>query len=210
MAVAPSLVADPPIIENRLEPSNDGDTILDSSLVISDPEFANFGEAYPYLGWDYPPIDFAEFLNPQTNDDETVQYPSSTSSSLVHNSTPSTDQSVQVQQAISSHNVSIPPVPTQTLRSLIQRPKMETGAQRTANLVLHMLKSYPLMMLRGNTLPPFIHPRSITSDIENNHLEPLTNCISLVHMISSRAQGSRKLFWKTVRLECERLYEEVR
>ena len=124
-------------------------------------------------------------------------------------STPSTDQTVQV-QAISSPNVSIPTLPTSTLRSLIQRPKMKTGAQRIANLILHTLKSYPLMILRHNTLPPFIHPRSISSDVKNNHMEPLTNCISLVHMISSGVQGSRKLFWKNVRLECERLCEEVR
>jgi hypothetical protein len=30
-----------------------------------------------------------------------------------------------------------------------------------------------------------------------------------VHMISSGVQGSRKLFWKNVRMECERLCEEV-
>lgn len=206
--MAPSLVADSPSIEYRQEASNDGGgIILDSALVISDPEFVNIGGEH--LDWDDPDIDFADFLNPQTND-ETFQYPSSGSLSLVRHSTPSTDQTVQVQQAISSPNVSIPTLPTSTVRSLIQRPKMKTGAQRIANLILHTLKSYPLMMLRHKTLPPFIHPRLISSDVENNHMEPLTNCISLVHMISSGVQGSRKLFWKNVRLECERLCEEVR
>jgi hypothetical protein len=205
--MAPSLLADSPSVENRQEASNDGDIILDSALVISDPEFANLGGEY--FDWDDPDIDFADFLDPQTND-ETVQYPSLGSSSLVRHSTPSTDQTVQVQQAISSPNVSIPTLPTYTLRSLIQRPKLKTEAQRSANLMLHTLKSYPLMMLRHNTLPPFIHPRLISSDVENNHMEPLTNCIILVHMISSGFQGSRKLFWKNVRLECERLCEEVR
>ena len=32
-------------------------------------------------------------------------------------------------------------------------------------------------------------------------MEPLNNCISLVHMISGGVRGSRKLFWKVVRLE---------
>jgi hypothetical protein len=205
--MAPSLMADSPSVENRQEASNDGDIILGSALVISDPEFANIGGEK--FDWDDPDIDFADFLDQQTND-ETVQYPSSGSSSLVRHSTPSTDQTVQVQQAISSPNVSIPTLPTYTLRSLIQRPKMKTEAQRSANLMLHTLKSYPLMMLRHNTLPPFIHPRLISSDVENDNMEPLTNCIILVHMISSGVQGSRKLFWKNVRLECERLCEEVR
>ncbi|KAJ5833633.1 hypothetical protein N7474_001944 [Penicillium riverlandense] len=39
-------------------------------------------------------------------------------------------------------------------------------------------------------------------------MEPLSNCISLVHMISSGTRGSRKLFWRNVRMECERLCSE--
>lgn len=207
--MAPSLVADSPIVENRQEASNDGDVILDSALVLSDLELANTGGGGEYLDWDDPGIDFAGLLNPQTND-ETIQYPSSGASSLTRHSTPSTNPTIQVQQVISSPNVSIPRVPTSAVRSLIQRPKMKTGAQKIAKLMLHTLKSYPRMMLRHNTLPPFIHPHLISSDVENNHKEPVTNCISLVHMISSGVQGSRKLFWKNVRLECERLCEEVR
>jgi hypothetical protein len=204
--VAHPLVSDSPSVENRQEASNNGDIILDNALVISDPEFANIGE---YLDWNDPDIDFTDFLNPQTND-EIVQYPSSGSSSFDHHSSPSTDQTAQLQQAISSSDVSIPPIPTSTLRSFIQRPQMKAGEQRIGNLILHTLKSYSLMMLRQNILPPFIHPRLVSSDVENNHMEPLNNCISLVHMISSGVQGSRKLFWKNVRMECERLCEEVR
>lgn len=65
------------------------------------------------------------------------------------------------------------------------------------------------MMLRHNTLPPFIHPSVVSSDLDNPNLEPLTNCIALVHMIGSGIQASRKLFWENVRMECERLCEEV-
>jgi hypothetical protein len=200
-------VADPLNVEDRQEASNNGDIILDNAPVISDPDFANIGGEY--LDWNDLDIDFANFLDSQTNG-KTVQYPSLGSSSLVRHSLPSTYQTVQVQEMISSSNLSIPPLPTSNLRSLIQRPKIGTGAQRIANLILHTLKSYPLMMLRYNTLPPFIHPGLISSGVEDNHMEPLTNCISLVRMISSEVQGSRKLFWKNVRLECERLYEEVR
>jgi len=204
---APSVTLDSPSAQNRQEASNDGNMILDNALVISDPEFSNIGGEY--LDWNDPDIDFADFLNPQTYD-ETVQYPSKGSSSSVRHSTSSSHQTVQVRQTTSSPNVSIPAVPTSTIRKLILRPNMNTGPQRIANLILHTLKSYPIMMLRHNTLPPFINPRLISSDAENDQMEPLTNCISLVHMISSGVQGSRKLFWKNVRLECERLFEEVR
>ena len=199
----PSLVAGSPLVENR-QASNNGDIILDSGLLISDPEFANLG-----LDWDGLNIDFADFLNPQTND-ETFQDPSSKSSTLFCHSTSSTDQTGQPRHAISSANVSITPSPTHNVRSLIQRPRMRTGEQRISKLIFHTLKSYPLMMLRHNTLPPFIHSGLISYDVENNHMEPMLNCISLVHMISRGVQGSRKLFWKNVQLECERLYAEVR
>ena len=111
-----------------------------------------------------------------------------------------------------SPNLFMQPQPTYTLRSLIQRPRTEMGTQRTANLILHTLKSYPLMMVRRNALPPFIHPHFAASahGIENNDdMEPLNNCISLMHMIGSGVRGSRKLFWRNVRMECERLCQEV-
>jgi hypothetical protein len=195
--MAPSLSAVSPSVENRQEASNDGNNVLDSTLVVGE-----------YLDLDVPDIDFADFWNPQMNDDY-FQYPLSGSSSSVRHSTPSANSTVQVQQAISSPIVSISALPTSNPRSLIRRPKMKTGAQRIANLILHTLKSYPLMMIRHNNLPPFIHPSLISSNVENNDIEPLTNCICLVHMISGGAQGSRKLFWKNVRMECERLCEEV-
>lgn len=202
--MVPSLVADHPSVQNRQEGGSDGDILLDTTLDISDPDFADLGGEY----FD-PDIDFADFLNPQTNDED-VQYHSLESSSLAYPSIPSTRPTNQVQQAIYSPDVSIQAIPTYTLRSFNQRPKVKTGAQRIANLILHTLKSYPLMMLRDNTLPPFIHPHLVSSDAENNDMEPLTNCISLVHTLSNRIHGSRKLFWKNVRMECERLCADVR
>lgn len=95
-------------------------------------------------------------------------------------------------------------VPTALARSFDRRPDIKNGSQRIANLLLHNLKSYPEMIMRHNSLPPFVHPFSISNDAENDDMEPLTNCLNLVHMLSSPHRGSRKLFWKNVRLECER------
>ncbi|CZR58215.1 uncharacterized protein PAC_08106 [Phialocephala subalpina] len=133
LEMEPSLVADSLGVEKRHEASSDGDMFLDRALVISDPEFPNTEREY--LDWQDPDIDFADLLNlPEMNDDESVQYPSSSgswSSSLVCHSTPSTDQTVQVQQVISSPNLSIPRLPTSTLRSLSPRTKMKTGQQKS-------------------------------------------------------------------------------
>ena len=202
----PSLVVDLSSVERRQEANLKGNIIFDSSLVMSDPNFLDLGGEY--LDWDLLDIDFADSVNQQTSD-ETVQS-SIEPSSLIRHSDPLASQTVQLQQAMSSPKVSIPPIPSYAVRSLIQRPKVKTGAQRIASLILHTMKSYPLMMLRHNTLPPFIHPSFASSNVENKDMETLTNCISLVHMISSGVQGSRRLFWKNVRLECERLCAEVR
>lgn len=204
---APSLSAvDFVSTEDHLASNTDSDIILDSALAISDPDLANLEG---FLGWDDPGIDFDEFLNPQT-EKGAIQSPTLRMSSLIH-STPTTDPTIHVLQGcVSSPNLPIPRVPSYARRSIMQRPKMKTSAHRVTNLILHNLRSYPLMMRHPNNLPPFIHPSLISSDIENDDVEPLTNCISLVYMISSQVQGSRKLFWKNVQQECERWCEEVR
>lgn len=179
---------------------------LDSALAMSNPDFSNIGGEY--LVWDDVGIGLADFLN--VNAQTTDPYLSPGSSTFAPHSTPSTEQEARIPQGLSSPNFSIPRAPNSAVRSLVQRPRRQAGAQRISSLILHTLKSYPLMMLRHETLPPFIHPSLVSSDIERPDMEPLTNCISLVNMISSRSQGSRKLFWKNVQLECEHLFEDVR
>ena len=197
---ATSLESGPANLGYIQEAGDDGDVIFDSGPLVADPDFAN-------LDWFDPDLNFAELLDPQMNN-KTIQYPLLESSSIVRHSTPTT-QTIQVQQPMSSPNISIPRSPTYAYRALVQRPEREAGTQRIANLILHTLKSYPLMMLRHNNLPPFIHPHLISSNVANDYMEPLTNCMSLVRMISSGVHGSRKLFWRNVRLECERLNAEV-
>lgn len=172
-----------------------------------DPEFSNLGEEY--VDWNDLDISFANFLNlPRA--EKALEYPLPESPYSAPFAAPWTDQSVYLQQNFAYPNQSIPPTPTYALqRSLSQRPKMKTGTQRIAKLIFHTLKSYPLMLQR-KTLPPFIHPQFISSGVENNHLEPISNCVSLVRMIGGGVQGSRKLFWRNVRLECEHICEEVR
>lgn len=206
--MASSLAADSSSVEINQETSNDGDMNPANALVISPPAAAALWEGEGPFNWDVPDLGFVEVLDSQMND-KTVQDAPLEWLPMVHPLTPPIDQILSAQHGILSPNVSMPMQPTSHPRSLLLRPKFKAGAHRTATLILHTLKSYLVMMLRHNTLPPFIHPHLISSDIENPQVEPLTNCINLVHMISSEAKGSRKLFWKNVRLECERLLAEV-
>jgi hypothetical protein len=184
------------------------DIFLDNALTTSSLDFGNVGGLA--VDWEDPDIHFAfaNIWDPQKNDGN-VQFSSLVVPSPVNHLTTLVNQTVQVRQIIPSPTLSIPSQPTSTIRILIQRPNVTIGTQRIANLILHTLKSYPLMLLRHQTLPPFIHPSLVFPVIENKNMEPVNNCISLVHMISSGVQVSAKLFWKNVRLECERFYEEV-
>ncbi|KNG85755.1 hypothetical protein ANOM_005732 [Aspergillus nomiae NRRL 13137] len=201
----PSSVADVPGAGNTLEASNGGDVPLDGAIALTDPEFAVLGGRYGNDIISY--LDFSDLLTAHV-DDENVQYTPSGSSSYIYHSTSSTHETVQVQQPLSYPKPSIPPVPTQAIRSLVKRPNMGTGTHRVAKLILHNLKSYSQMMLAHNMFPPFIHPAMVSSDICNPDFEPLANCIDLVHMIGSGIQASRRLFWKNVRMECERFCDE--
>lgn len=191
----------------KVDPINphSGDIILEDALFMPQLGFPDLEENY--LHFDDPGIGTNEdLLDPQVNTNDSrlsAGHPSS-----IHRSTLPTDTRPQLEQDLSWLNFSIPTTPS-AARSMIRRQRTQTASQRVSHLISHTLKSYPLMLLRSNILPPFIHPSMITSDDENVHLESLTNCLSLVQMISTGIQTSRKLFWKNVRMECERLSEEV-
>lgn len=219
---ASAALADRSYDGNYLEPNGHGHMSLNTVKTTLDTGLPALGADISQ--WDEPDFNFADFLaSPKSPSPELLkslepiewpptQWPptDSSSTSLAHLTTSWLPQghSYERERAAYFNNLSIPVMSMSTLRTLIQRPRMKTG--RVAQLTLHTLRSYPLMMLRDGTLPPFIHPLLASSEYEDDKdVEPLTNCRSLVHMISSGVQGSRKLFWRNVRLECERLIHEV-
>jgi hypothetical protein len=150
------------------------------------------------VDWENLTLDVADFLNDQT-DIATISHPIS-----------SVDHSLQMQHAMTLDNIPVLSIPNiYSPRSLITRPGRDPGQQRIANLVLQTLKSYPLMIIRHNTLPPFVHPCSTNFDREEENTESMANCLNLMHMLGSKIRGSSKLFWKNVRWECERMREQV-
>ena len=107
---------------------------------------------------------------------------------------------------------SIPSMPSYNLRSFAKKPSTMGPSQTTARLMVHMLTSFPLAMRNEDSLPPFIHPSYFSRNEESDHkqFEALSCCMSLMQIVTKNAPGSRKLLWKNVRLECERLQDEVR
>ena len=119
-------------------------------------------------------------------------------------------QTRQLQQDFLGSQSNIPRSPGRSTRSLVVRSRPGAGAQRTATLMHHVLRSYSSMMSKNNGLPPFIHPQALYLGPEGHPPEPLANCMSLIHMLSSGFHGSRKLFWRNVCTECEHWCAEVR
>ncbi|GMG43482.1 unnamed protein product [Aspergillus oryzae var. brunneus] len=112
-------VADIPGLDTFLDATNDGDIPLDRALVIADSEITAVGERYSDDV--IPDVDFADLLNVHM-DGENILYTPSGSSSSVYQPISSADEVVQVQHPRPSPKLSIPPVPTQAIRSLVQRP----------------------------------------------------------------------------------------
>jgi hypothetical protein len=94
------------------------------------------------------------------------------------------------------------------LRSFTRKPAIKDGALTTSMLMLRLLTSYPMMLRDPNAPPPFIHPFFL-ADQESRTMESLTTCVSLIQMLESGGSASKRLVWKNVRLECERLQVQV-
>lgn len=175
-------------------------------IVSHDDQFTNTfgGES---LTWDLPDTDLPDIQLGDFPNSLTVYANQhfSTGDPLASDATPWVNQEVQMMQPISSPTWSIPAVPTSNPRSLFQRPKGKAGTERTVALIRHTLKSYLLTMLH-DSLPPFIHLSLVSGEFP---VDPLDNCRNLVHMLSGNMKGSQRLFWRNVRIECERVFHEV-
>jgi len=153
------------------------------------------------LDWLTPGFDFADVWTAPVGEDDL--YPSAGFD------VPQSETLMMLpEQASMSFEMSVPGT-MEDSRSLVPRASATANNQRTANLIFSTFKSY-LLMFQQDTLPPFIHPSILHSALTDNQLEPLMTCINLVQMTGKNLRGSRQLFWRNVRLECERWHADVR
>lgn len=84
----------------------------------------------------------------------------------------------------------------------------------TQRYLLCTLRSYPVMMLRGQN-PPFIHPRTLFEDPEDfdpgrkMKAGPLAVCNELLQMFTLKNRDNVVQIWRAIRMEQERLFSEV-
>jgi hypothetical protein len=181
-----------------------GDLFVDESFNTSETNFDDF----PDIDWNDPSIDFTSFYDPKWSAETTLVSPLEQPRTMPAYLTPLlTEDSLEIltrypSPSLTALHLDVP-------RSIIKRPKANSGLQRTAILMQQTLKSYLGMILRDGSLPPYIHPHILELEFENNDMESLVNCVSLIQMLKTEARGSRKIFWKSVRIECERFYHDV-
>ncbi|KAK2012108.1 hypothetical protein LZ32DRAFT_532561 [Colletotrichum eremochloae] len=71
---------------------------------------------------------------------------------------------------------------------------------KSRSLIRRALRSYPHMMTRRSSFPPFIHQYQDKSHIP----EPLANCMSIAVLYVARNSDTRSFLWKTIREEQDR------
>ncbi|KAH7109300.1 hypothetical protein B0J11DRAFT_238050 [Dendryphion nanum] len=120
------------------------------------------------------------------------------------------DQGIQVAQKATPMMPCIPYMPDFTLRSFEHLFVTDGASKKTSMLIVRLLTSYPAMMRKHNSLPPFIHPYFLTNvnNPDIKALESFNTCVSLMQITNTEPRGGRKLLWRNIRLECERLQEE--
>jgi hypothetical protein len=91
-----------------------------------------------------------------------------------------------------------------------QRSLETPQAQMATMMLTQIIASFPYMMIRKETFPPFIHPRCYDYPSGSDDIsEILKDCMGLAHMFHTKKRESNKMFWRSVRIEQEKLYAQV-
>jgi hypothetical protein len=145
--------------------------------------------------------------------DENCDFTKTTTKSLADTVQPSVYggfQPFQMSPSITGLDISSTPLMyplNNNFRALPSRKIVKTGSEMSVTFVRQILSSYPGMMLRKETFPPFIHSSYC---LHGQMPQPLANCMSIVQMFSTRTPASNEFVWRTIRMEQERLWVEVR
>ncbi|KAE8548320.1 hypothetical protein EYB25_008698 [Talaromyces marneffei] len=92
---------------------------------------------------------------------------------------------------------------------LARLPISEPVSRFIATSVIEMIRTYPLMMLRIENLPPFIHGHWYRPSVNGRSSlpEPLVNCMGIAQIFASRNIESKSYLWHLVKLEQQSFIE---
>jgi hypothetical protein len=109
---------------------------------------------------------------------------------------------------------SLPTLFPRPLRLFVPECFGNSKSPLTQRYLLCTLRSYPVMMLRGQN-PPFIHPHTLFDDPGDFQSRrtikagPLAVCNELLQMFTMKNQDNVVQIWRAIRMEQERLLSEV-
>ncbi|GAW11964.1 hypothetical protein ANO14919_013180 [Xylariales sp. No.14919] len=106
-------------------------------------------------------------------------------------------------------------------RLLTQRRGADTERPLMARILVGQVGNYPMMLVQGSRLPPFIYPQCVLKNRLSYHCtaengthrclpEPLANCTALTKMFYGSSSSNSQFVWKTIYDEQRRLYKESR
>ncbi|KAI3324751.1 hypothetical protein HD806DRAFT_493507 [Xylariaceae sp. AK1471] len=104
--------------------------------------------------------------------------------------------------------IEIPPRIHQMLGTLTHIRHANTITQHNARLVMQSIRTYPFMMLRRETFPPFIHPQWYRQTSPALPW-PLANCMSIANLFVSRTLETGAFLWQTVKTETQKCLDEM-
>lgn len=106
----------------------------------------------------------------------------------------------------------VPKPPKYFWPSTIQHHRFSLNKQ----YLLCTLNSYPYMILPGRSFPPFIHQHLLVEtsrDGGRTHKSqmprPLASCAAIMQMFSAKNESNVKFIWSAIRMEQERMINEV-
>ncbi|KAF2489434.1 hypothetical protein BU16DRAFT_622951 [Lophium mytilinum] len=88
-------------------------------------------------------------------------------------------------------------------RPIVRRKMARSGSEMSSQFLIRIIRSYPEMMLRRETFPPFIHPQYRTSS--GDIPETLANCMSVAQMFTTRTKESKNFMWRAIQMERDRV-----
>lgn len=98
-----------------------------------------------------------------------------------------------------------------TSKSLVSNPAENRNLPINSTVLGRIFSSYPAMMLRKETFPPFIHqvwPQQAQG--KNTLLESLVNCMTISQLFVNRNEETNKFMWSIIRMELDRIGQQVR
>ncbi|CAH0046541.1 unnamed protein product [Clonostachys solani] len=124
----------------------------------------------------------------------------------------------QADNARKQKNMQLVTAPDSALLGKAYSRRRIGGQDVLASVVLGQLKSYPRMLIEGDKLPPFIHPRCYLDEelapacrVSGRHVcfsTELSICVSLVQMFYSKSSKNSEFVWKTIHDEGERIVQQ--